>query len=68
MKLSERFIRANNDLCDFGSFIPAPYFRKSFMLDFQPDSAEVTICGLGFYELYTDDEHRKRVNMIANII
>lgn len=52
MKLSERFIRANNDLCDFGSFIPAPYFRKSFMLDFQPDSAEITICGLGFYELY----------------
>ena len=52
MKISENFIRANNDMCDFGNFVPAPLLRKSFNLDFVPETAEITICGLGFYELY----------------
>jgi len=51
MNFSNRFIRANNRLCDFDAFEAAPYFRKSFSLDFVPESAEITICGLGFYEL-----------------
>lgn len=51
MKFSKQFIRANNRLCDFDSFEPAPYFRKSFTLDFKPTESEITICGLGFYEL-----------------
>lgn len=50
--LSEKFVKANDQMSDFGSFVPAPYFRKSFMLDFVPEEAGVTICGLGFYELY----------------
>lgn len=50
--LSEKFIRADDQMCDFDDFVPAPYFRKRFMLDFNPENAEVTICGLGFYELY----------------
>ncbi|MBE6601486.1 MAG: hypothetical protein E7637_03130 [Ruminococcaceae bacterium] len=51
MLLSTKFIRANNRLCDFDRFEPAPYFRKTFVLDFTPTHAELTICGLGFYEL-----------------
>ena len=51
MKLSEKFIKATNELSDFDKIIPAPYFRKSFELDFVPEMAEITICGLGFYEL-----------------
>lgn len=51
MKFSTKFIRANNRLCDFDSFEPAPYFRKAFNLDFVPTHAELTVCGLGFYEL-----------------
>ena len=51
MHFSKQFIRANNRLCDFDHFEPAPYFRKTFSLDFVPKQAEITICGLGFYEL-----------------
>ena len=51
MKLSRQFIRANNDLCDFGHHVNAPYLRRAFTLDFVPQIAEITICGLGFYEL-----------------
>ena len=52
MKISNHFIKASNDLCDFDNHVPAPYIRKKFSLDFQPTNAEITICGLGFYELY----------------
>ena len=51
MKLSDRFIRANADLCDFRHPVNAPYLRRAFTLDFVPQVAEITICGLGFYEL-----------------
>ncbi|MBQ2613716.1 MAG: family 78 glycoside hydrolase catalytic domain [Clostridia bacterium] len=57
MKLSTRFIKATNEVCDFDHFVPAPYFRKNFTLDFQPEKAEITICGLGFYELYVNGKH-----------
>jgi len=52
MKFSKNFVRANEQLCDFEHFVPAPYFRKSFILNSKPRKAEITICGLGFYELY----------------
>lgn len=51
MLLSEKFIKATDDLCDFYHPVAAPYFRKEFNLDFIPENAEITICGLGFYEL-----------------
>ncbi len=56
MRISEKFIRANNKVCDFSEFVNAPYLRKSFNLDFVPEMAEITICGLGFYELYVNGE------------
>lgn len=49
MKLSERFIKAPQELCDFDNHVPAPYLRKTFVLDRSPRQAEITICGLGFY-------------------
>lgn len=57
MKLSSKFIKANEMLCDLEHHVPAPYFRKSFMLDFTPLKAEVTICGLGLYELYINGKN-----------
>lgn len=56
MYISQKFIKATDELCDFGHPVPAPYFRKEFMLDFTPDKAEITICGLGFYELTINGE------------
>lgn len=52
MRFSDKFIKANDNMCSFDEHIPAPYFRKKFSLDFVPQKAEITICGLGFYELY----------------
>lgn len=57
MKFSEKFIKACDKICDFKEFVPAPYIRKVFSLDFKPDKAEITICGLGFYELYINGKN-----------
>lgn len=57
MKISDKFIKATDELCEFEKFVAAPYIRKSFTLDFVPDRAEITICGLGFYELYVNGEN-----------
>ena len=57
MKLSKKFIKATDKLCDFDTPVAAPYFRKRFTLDSKPDKAEITICGLGFYELYINGEN-----------
>ena len=54
MQYSARFIKATRELCDFDRHVPAPYIRKAFSLDFEPEQAEITICGLGFYELYVN--------------
>ena len=50
--MNKHFIKASNDFCDFENHVAAPYIRKKFDLDFVPESAEISICGLGFYVLY----------------
>lgn len=52
MYLSDRFIKAGDDLCDFDHHVPAPYLRRRFSVDRIPERCEVTICGLGFYRLW----------------
>ena len=46
------FICAGKEYSDYPKMIPAPIIRKSFELDFVPQSATLTICATGFYELY----------------
>lgn len=51
MLLSGKFIQAKREMCNFEQRVAAPYFRKKFVLDFIPETAKLTVCGLGFYEL-----------------
>lgn len=51
---SDKFICRNNDVCDFDNHVPAPLFRKVFSFESMPEKAELTICGLGFYELFVN--------------
>ncbi|MBR7132267.1 MAG: family 78 glycoside hydrolase catalytic domain [Clostridia bacterium] len=54
---SKKFICRNNEVCDFDNHVPAPLFRKSFLLDALPGGANLVICGLGLYELYINGKH-----------
>lgn len=51
MYLPQKFYCANTEVCDFDHHVPAPWFRRAFSLDFVPEKAEITLTGLGFYEL-----------------
>ena len=54
MELSTKFICATREYATFEKFVPAPYFRRKFMLEGRPQRACLSICGLGFYELYVN--------------
>lgn len=57
MKISDKFIKASDELCSMEKYVAAPYLRKEFCLDFTPKKGEITITGLGFYELYINGEN-----------
>lgn len=50
--IRKRFIRAAGPFCSFAHHVNAPYLRRSFFLDFEPEEARLEICGLGFYRLF----------------
>ena len=49
---STDFISATKKFCSYKEHVPAPYMRKSFFVSDVVDTAEITICGLGFYRLF----------------
>ncbi|MBE6896774.1 MAG: hypothetical protein E7477_06690 [Ruminococcaceae bacterium] len=57
MKFSSKFFAATTEKCHWTKTVPAPYMRRSFNIDEMPDSAEITVCGLGFYEIYINGKH-----------
>lgn len=50
--MKKNFIKATEEYCLLEKHIAAPYLRRSFELDFIPEKAEISICGLGFYCLF----------------
>ena len=49
--MSRRFYHATEEYCTIEKHIPAPYIRRLIELD-KPESAHLTICGLGYYRLF----------------
>ena len=52
MILSDKFICATKEYSDYLRTVPAPWFRKNLELKQGITKASITVCGLGFYELY----------------
>ena len=52
--MKKQFICATRECCDFAHHVPAPYLRRSFVLDCKPERAELRVCGLGFYRLWVN--------------
>ena len=50
--LSSKLMKATHDYATYDRPIPAPYLRKTFVLDAVPDSALVTLTCTGFYRLW----------------
>lgn len=52
MLLSDKFICAGEEYGGLRKRVPAPFFKKNITINESLKSAEITVCGLGFYELY----------------
>ena len=52
--MKKNFIKATEGYCDIDRHVAAPLLRKTFELDFVPESATVSICGLGFYRFFVN--------------
>lgn len=57
MKFSNFFVCATTEYNTYEQHVPNPQFRKSFTLTSLPNTAEITICGLGYYELYINGQN-----------
>lgn len=51
MKFSTKFVSATREKSTTKKNIAAPYLRRTVIFDKVPDVTEITVCGLGFYEL-----------------
>lgn len=49
---SKKFVCAGYDYSEYTSFVPSPYFRKSFTVSDLSLPCKITVCGLGFYDIF----------------
>lgn len=63
MKLSNKFISAVTTVSTFDAPVPAPYIRKTVIIDSAPQKAELSVCGLGFYRLFVDGKELTKGHM-----
>ena len=54
--MNRSFIKATEEYCTVEKHVAAPYLRRVFELDFVPQNAEISICGLGFYRLFINGQ------------
>jgi len=50
--VKKQFIKATREYSTLDKFVPAPLFRKSFLINAPLSNADVSVCGLGFYRLF----------------
>ena len=60
MLFSKKFVSATTEKCGLTKNVPAPYMRRDFVLEALPEVAEITVSGLGFYELYVNGKRLTR--------
>ena len=54
MLLSQKFRSFGRKTCRIDDWVSAPYLRRDFVVDVLPQRAELTVCALGFYELFVN--------------
>ena len=54
MIFSTKFVSATREKATTAQTVAAPYLRRDIIFDKVPEKAEITVCGLGFYELYVN--------------
>ena len=68
MIFSKNFISATTEKTTVTKNVPAPYLRRDILLDKIPEKAELTVCGLGFYELFVNGKRITKSRLAPYIV
>ena len=68
MLFSQKFRSFGRKTCTLNDWVSAPYMRRDFCLSNLPEKAELTICALGFYELYVNGKKITRGHLSPYIV
>ena len=60
MLFSNKFVSATLEKSTLSKNVCAPYMRRDFVLENAPEAAEITVTGLGFYELFVNGKRLTR--------
>ena len=68
MLFSTKFISATAERASLTKSVHAPYLRRDLVFEKLPESAKLTVCGLGFYELYVNGKNITRGRLSPYIV
>lgn len=68
MIFSNKFVSATTEKSTTKKNIAAPYLRRTLVFDKVPEKAEITVCGLGFYELYVNGKRLTKGHMSPYVV
>ncbi len=68
MIFSTKFVSATTEKSTVKKNVPAPYLRRTIVFDKVPEKSEITVCGLGFYELFINGKRITKGHMSPYIV
>lgn len=68
MIFSNKFVSATIEKSTTKKNVAAPYLRRDIVLDKIPERTEITVCGLGFYELYVNGKRITKGHLSPYIV
>ena len=68
MIFSNKFVSATLEKSTTKKSVAAPYLRRTLVFDKIPQKAEITVCGLGFYELYVNGKRVTKGHMSPYVV
>ena len=68
MIFSSKFVSATREKATTKKNVPAPYLRRDVIFDNVPEKTEITVCGLGFYELYVNGKRITKGHLSPYIV
>ena len=68
MIFSSNFVSATIEKSTTKKNVAAPYLRRDIVLDKIPERTEITVCGLGFYEIYVNGKRITKGHLSPYIV
>ena len=68
MVFSQKFISFSTTPCGPHEWVAAPYMRREITLSALPEAAELTVCALGFYELFVNGKRITKGHLSPYIV